>query len=113
MALRVHPYILNLSIELKNKNIMRKEIIITIIGAGSWGTTLAVILAREGYHINLWARSEGTAKITISGLSKPSFKFINGLTFSGMVKSPVYFMFLLKFFISSCVPSLRAHKFIW
>lgn len=60
MALWAHPYILNLSIKLKNKNIMRKEIIITIIGAGSWGTTLAVILARGGYHINLWARSEAT-----------------------------------------------------
>jgi len=39
---------------------MRKKIIITIIGAGSWGTTLSVILAGKGYHINLWTRSKGT-----------------------------------------------------
>ena len=62
MALWAHLYILNLSIKLKNKNIMGKEIIITIIGAGSWGTTLAVILARRGYNINLWVRSEITYK---------------------------------------------------
>ncbi len=30
---------------------------ITIIGAGSWGTTLSVILAGKGYDINLWTRS--------------------------------------------------------
>ena len=35
---------------------------ITIIGAGSWGTTLAVILAAKGYNINLWTRSDITYK---------------------------------------------------
>jgi glycerol-3-phosphate dehydrogenase (NAD(P)+) len=41
---------------------MKKKIVITIIGAGSWGTTLSVILAGKGYDINLWTRSKDTYK---------------------------------------------------
>ncbi len=32
-----------------------------IIGAGSWGTSLAVILARQGKHVVLWTRRESLA----------------------------------------------------
>ncbi len=39
---------------------MERKINITIIGAGSWGTTLSVILARKGYRINLWTRGKDT-----------------------------------------------------
>lgn len=31
---------------------------IAIIGAGSWGTTLAVLAAENGYHANLWVREK-------------------------------------------------------
>jgi glycerol-3-phosphate dehydrogenase (NAD(P)+) len=41
---------------------MKKKITINIIGAGSWGTTLAVILAGKGYDINLWTRSRSTCE---------------------------------------------------
>lgn len=41
---------------------MSKKINITIIGAGSWGTTLSVILAEKGYVINLWTRSKDTCE---------------------------------------------------
>ncbi len=39
---------------------MNKRLNITIIGAGSWGTTLSVILARQDYKINLWTRRKST-----------------------------------------------------
>jgi len=39
-------------------DINKKKITITIVGAGSWGTTLAVTLAKKGYRINLWTRSK-------------------------------------------------------
>jgi len=39
-----------------------KKIYISIIGAGSWGTTLAIMLAQKGYSIKLWARREATLK---------------------------------------------------
>lgn len=31
---------------------------ITVIGAGSWGTALAVLLGRNGHQVTLWARDE-------------------------------------------------------
>lgn len=37
---------------------------ITIIGAGSWGTALAIMAARAGHHVQLWSRnSEVVASI--------------------------------------------------
>jgi len=33
---------------------------ITIVGAGSWGTTLSVLLAKKGYNVRLWARRKAT-----------------------------------------------------
>ncbi|MGM0367805.1 MAG: NAD(P)H-dependent glycerol-3-phosphate dehydrogenase [Actinomycetota bacterium] len=35
---------------------------IIIIGAGSWGTTLAVLLAEKGYSIDIWTRSKDVFK---------------------------------------------------
>src|SRR3989344_3139426 len=34
---------------------------IAVIGAGSWGTTLATLLAEKGYDVRLWARREELA----------------------------------------------------
>src|SRR5579862_2795364 len=31
----------------------------TVIGAGSWGTALAILLAREGHTTQLWGRDGG------------------------------------------------------
>jgi glycerol-3-phosphate dehydrogenase (NAD(P)+) len=39
---------------------MNRKPSIIVIGAGSWGTTLSVILARKDYDINLWTRSNAT-----------------------------------------------------
>jgi len=39
---------------------MKNEMNIVIIGAGSWGTTLSVMLAKKGYNIKIWTRSENT-----------------------------------------------------
>jgi glycerol-3-phosphate dehydrogenase (NAD(P)+) len=39
---------------------MEKKLKISIIGGGSWGTTLSAMLAEKGYIIKLWVRSEYT-----------------------------------------------------
>jgi glycerol-3-phosphate dehydrogenase (NAD(P)+) len=41
---------------------MKVKVTINVIGAGSWGTTLAVILAKKGHEINLWTRSDSTCE---------------------------------------------------
>jgi len=35
---------------------------ITVIGAGSWGTTLAYLLSEKGYDVSLWAHEEDLAE---------------------------------------------------
>lgn len=35
---------------------------ISVIGAGSWGTALAVLLAEKGFNVKLWARREEIAR---------------------------------------------------
>jgi glycerol-3-phosphate dehydrogenase (NAD(P)+) len=63
---------------------MRKKMIISIIGAGSWGTTLAVLLARKGYSINLWTRSSSTYEEI--KVSKKNIKYTQDLVIPGNVK---------------------------
>ena len=46
-----------------NKNKKNK---ITVIGAGSWGTTLAVLLADKEYEVSLWTHREETYKEILS-----------------------------------------------
>lgn len=35
---------------------------IGIIGAGNWGTALAIVAARAGHQVSLWSRAEGVVK---------------------------------------------------
>ena len=35
---------------------------IAVLGAGSWGTALAVHLARSGHHVRLWARDSASVR---------------------------------------------------
>ena len=44
----------------KNINNINKinNIKITIVGAGMWGTTLAILLGNKGYNLKLWVRSK-------------------------------------------------------
>jgi len=39
---------------------------VVVIGAGSWGTTLAVFLANKEYNVSLWTRREETHKEILS-----------------------------------------------
>jgi glycerol-3-phosphate dehydrogenase (NAD(P)+) len=36
---------------------------VSVIGAGGWGTALAVIIANNGYNVNLWSRDADFARI--------------------------------------------------
>ena len=53
--------------------------IVTAVGATSWGTTLGIILAREGHEVRLLARTEAEA----SGLecARENARFVPGVQF--------------------------------
>jgi glycerol-3-phosphate dehydrogenase (NAD(P)+) len=54
-----------------------KKLRITVIGAGSWGTTLSVMLAEKNYDIYLWTHSESTYKEIIN--THKNFKYTGNL----------------------------------
>jgi glycerol-3-phosphate dehydrogenase (NAD(P)+) len=52
---------------------------IAVLGAGSWGTTLAVLLAVKGYPVRLWAhRSEFAAKLSAE---RENSRYLKGVAF--------------------------------
>ena len=59
---------------------------IGVIGAGSWGTTLANLLAKKGYAVSLWAYEndlvERMQKTRINDLYLPDFSLSSNLSFS-------------------------------
>ena len=56
---------------------------IGVIGAGSWGTTLANMLAEKGYKVDLWVREEEVyhqiKKERINGIFLPGMKLVKQL----------------------------------
>jgi glycerol-3-phosphate dehydrogenase (NAD(P)+) len=52
---------------------------IAVLGAGSWGTTLAVLLAKKGYQVQLWAhRPEFAAKLKAE---RENSRYLKGVHF--------------------------------
>ena len=56
---------------------------IAIIGAGSWGTTLAVLLGEKGFDVRLWARREELANEIRS--KKENSQYLPGIKIPGNV----------------------------
>lgn len=58
---------------------------LTVLGAGSWGTTMAVHLARNGHAVRLWARSDRLAdEIRIFGENRT---YLPGITIPEAVET--------------------------
>jgi len=59
---------------------------ITVLGAGSWGTALAVLMARNGHQVTLWARdaelAERTERDRINSRYLPEIHLPDGLHIS-------------------------------
>jgi glycerol-3-phosphate dehydrogenase (NAD(P)+) len=63
---------------------------VTILGAGSWGTALAIHLARLGHEVALWARSgdfaDALAHAGENAVYLPGIRFPAGLTPTGSLE---------------------------
>jgi glycerol-3-phosphate dehydrogenase (NAD(P)+) len=51
----------------------------TVVGAGSWGTALAIHLAREGHPTRLWGRDG--AQLDVIGLARRNERYLPGAEF--------------------------------
>ena len=52
---------------------------IGVVGTGTWGTTLAIMMARQGHHVSLVARTEREA--TQLGASRENIRYLPGVPF--------------------------------
>lgn len=64
---------------------MQKIKTITVIGAGSWGTALALLLGRKGYDVLLWTRREDLAQEI--NKKKENLQYLKGISIPGSVKA--------------------------
>ncbi len=71
----------------------KKSTQIGVIGAGSWGTTLADLLADKGFKVTLWAyEADLVERMTTSrenDLFLPGFKLSDNLSFSNEIRDAV------------------------
>ena len=58
-------------------NIMKTSTTIAVIGTGSWGTALAIHLARNGYQVNLWGKFQDEVDAIIS--TKRNDRYLPGI----------------------------------
>lgn len=57
---------------------------LAVLGAGSWGTALAVVLARNGHSIKLWARD--SAQVQAMTVARCNAHFLPGIAFPPSLK---------------------------
>ncbi len=46
---------------------------VTVLGAGSWGTTLALVLVEKGHQVTLWTYKEAQAELLREKRENPAF----------------------------------------
>jgi glycerol-3-phosphate dehydrogenase (NAD(P)+) len=57
---------------------------IAVLGAGSWGTTLAVLLAAEGHEVRLWGHDAGQMRLIAD--ARENRKFLPGIVLPERIK---------------------------
>ena len=63
---------------------MTEKYKICVLGAGSWGTALAILLAKNGHDVLLWGRNKEKIK-TMQNAGEHSF-FLHGFPFTEYLK---------------------------
>ena len=58
---------------------MATPTLVTVLGAGSWGSALAIQLARNGYHTTLWGRD--VAQMSAMRSEQQNSRYLPGISF--------------------------------
>ena len=83
---------------------------IGIIGAGSWGTALAILLANNGHAVTLWSynpkESRELDEKRVHEKKLPSVRIPDSVTFAGNLKAAIAY----KDFVIMAVPSTKTRE---
>lgn len=60
---------------------MKNKLRITVIGAGSWGTALAIVLSEKGYDVRLWGHRKEHVEFLIK--ERENTQYLKGIPFPG------------------------------
>lgn len=83
---------------------------IGILGAGAFGTSLAIALARTGRQVTLWAREPGDMAARGENTRRlPSFPFPPGLTVTGDLDAALHDIVLVALPMQQLAPFLSEH----
>lgn len=63
---------------------MNKKQIITVLGAGSWGTALSMVLADNGHEVRLWSRNQ--SQIDEINTQHTNHQYLPNITFSDKIQ---------------------------
>jgi len=66
---------------------MKNRLKIAVIGSGSWGTALGILLAQKGYNVSLWGHKQ--AQIATLNKDRENRKYLPGIPFPSSLK-PVH-----------------------
>jgi len=58
---------------------------IAVLGAGSWGTALAIVVGKKGYPVSLWARDSAAVRSLNS--ERENIKYLKGCRFPDTIKA--------------------------
>lgn len=85
---------------------------ISVLGAGAFGTALAISLARDGRAITLWARDPGTMQESRENAVRlPGYRFPDGITVTGDVATAATApILLLAVPLQQTAPFLQDHR---
>ena len=91
---------------------------ITVIGAGSWGTTLAILLAEKGFDVKLWCRREELAreiesrrenKQYLPGVKIPNNLIVDSSLKNALENTEIIFNVVPSEFVRSTLKNIRPY----
>lgn len=82
----------------------KKPVSVTVLGAGAWGTALALLCARNGHHVTLWCLEQEVADDIAH--NKKNDRYLSGIDLDSSIETTTDLAYALQdsFFIIEAIP---------